>query len=124
MRAKPPLLLCVLVLLGTSGICGEKAADPGWSEVKVRVLDDATGRPVPGARLQHLCTGSPYYPDTFVADTNGVAKVMIYRTWVALSATGGGGLTNRVFIGGTNEVARFCTNAVIRLKPATNERSR
>ncbi len=124
MRAKPALLVCVLVSLGTSGICGEKPANPGWSEVKVRVLDDATGRPVPGARLQHLCTVSPYYSDTFVADTNGVANVMIYRTWVALSATGGRGLTNRVFIVGTNGVARFCTNAVIRLNPAANERSR
>jgi hypothetical protein len=118
------MFICVIAMLAASGTLGEKPAGPGWSEVKVRVVDDATGRPVPGARLQHLCTGSPYYQNTFVADTNGVAKVMIFRMWVALSATGGDGLTNRVFLGGTNDVAKFCTNAVIRLKPATNDSRR
>jgi hypothetical protein len=124
MRAKLSLLTVAVVPFAISGIPGEKPVVPGWSEVRVRVVDDATGMPVPGARLQHLCTISPYYRDMFVADTNGVAKVMVFRTWVALSASGGHGLTNCVFIGGTNEVARFCTNAVISLKPAKNDSSR
>ena len=112
-------LVVLLTLLAESSMSGEIRPGPGWSEVRVCVVEEANGRPVPGARLEHLCTISPYYGHAFVADTNGVAKVMIFRTWVALSAAGGLGLTNRLFIGGTNEVARFCTNAVIRLKPST-----
>ena len=123
MHIKITLLVLSVASAGSLLLSAEKPEVPGWSEVKVRVVEDATSKPVAGARVEHLCTISPYFGKPFETDTNGVARVMIFRTWVGLEATGNG-LTNSVFLSGTNAVARFCTNALIRLKPARNEPKR
>jgi hypothetical protein len=123
MRTQITLLVFFVLSAGSLLFSAEKPAVPGWAEVKVLVVEDATGKPVIGARVKHLCTISPYFGKPVETDTNGVARVMILHTWVGLSATQNG-LTNAVFLSGTNAVARFCTNAVIRLKQARNEPKR
>ena len=87
------------------------------------MVEDASGKPVVGARVEHTCTISPYFGKPFETDSNGVARVMIFPTWVGLRAIKSG-LTNSVVLVGTNAVSRFCANATIRLTQATNEKAR
>jgi hypothetical protein len=121
MRTHITLLVIFSVFANSLLLSAEKPAVPGWSEVKVLVVEDATGKPAVGGRVEHTCAIAPYFGKPFETDSNGVARVMIFRTWVGLRATGNG-LTNSVLLVGTNAVARFCANAIIRLKQAANER--
>jgi hypothetical protein len=123
MRTHIATLLMIAVLASSPLLSAEEQRVLGWSEVRVRVVEDATGKPVAGARIEHACTISPYFGKPFETDSNGVAQVIIFRTWVGLRVSAHG-LTNSVFLSGTNAVARFCTNAVIRLHPTPNEPTR
>lgn len=112
------IVFVVVVLVVPAALFGqssEKPPDPHWSTTKILVVEDSTDKPVAGARIEQLCKGCVHAGERAETDTNGVARVMIYDTWVALKATHDV-WTNSVLIYGSNAVSRFRTNAVIRLK--------
>jgi hypothetical protein len=118
MRTHLTTLVALLVGSVVSGWSEDKPPHQGWSPIQVRVVEDATGRPVAGARIEQTCRGCIYANERSQTDTNGLAKVMVFEKWVLLKATKDD-LTNSVSLLGSNAVAGFRTNAVIRLKKAS-----
>ena len=108
-----PLALMVAVLLALRAYTAEGTLEPGWSAVEVRAVEYRTGRPVAGARIETTCSISRYVAER--PTTNGRATIPIYRIWVGLRVTHPGFTNTAVTLVGTNKVAAFCTNAVIKL---------
>ena len=92
----------------------ERALELGWSPVVVRVIEHETGRPIAGARIETTCNGSRYQGERPTTDKEGRATVPIFSWWVMLRVTHPGFTNSTVSLYGTNKVAAFCTNAVIR----------
>jgi hypothetical protein len=116
MRIRTTIVLAIVAASGGLwGLSAETPPLPHWSAVKVQVVEDATGKPVPGALIEQLCRVCVYASDRPVTDTNGVARVMIFEQWVLLKTTKDG-VTNSLSLFRTNEVQAFRTNAIIRLK--------
>lgn len=98
-------LLALATFVALPICAADRALEPGWSPVAVRVIEYTTGRPAAGARIQTTCKGSRYEAERPTPDANGRATVPIYRTWVALRVTQAGFTNSTVTLTGTNKVA-------------------
>src|SRR5262245_2011724 len=120
MRTDITLVALMVIAFGALSISAtERALEPGWSAVIVRVVEHETGRPLAGALIETTCNGSRYKAERPTTDADGRATVPIYRTWVGLRVTHLGFTNSTVTLVGANKVSTFCTNAVIKMgKPA------
>ena len=115
-RMRTVIAFCALILASLAGLpsfAADRALEPGWSMVPVRIIEAGTSRPIVGARVETTCRGSRYAAERPTTDAQGMATVPIYRTWVGLRVTREGYTNSTVVVVGTNEVSAFCKDAVI-----------
>jgi hypothetical protein len=109
------LLLTPALIFALPSGGADRALEPGWSAVPVRVIEYETGQTVAGARIETTCNGSVYKTERETTGADGRATVPIYRSWVALKVTHPAFTNSTVILVGTNKVASFCRDAVIKM---------